>query len=632
MFLTKNKQKQNDLFLLDEKTLLDKKRKFNKDFIKAIGLSKREKTVTNPKSKNKIVKTENNYDNKPLTTRNFNKSNPLLEKSTLNKTLNKNTICVNPTKELSYPNIVTSKNNTTNANTINKSTEKKKYKIKKISQLKKYDNFLDDEEEEKFHEKKEYYQVDNGKKSAKNRKSLLNIANCVFTYNDEKIILNKIKKYSRGYSFSQVKIIESQKIKRYAELQTVPTEICFGKCFPKKKDIEKNLCYINNTNIIRKRIKNKSINPSEKNHQNYLNMLKYGFDENNKKFIINTEKGKTNEAKDRYGHIIYPVFNNKTILKNILPKEIDYNTQRTVAEMIEDEKHPMKRNLKKMLNQNMNLLNQQIEQAISYQIHLIGGEKHENIDLQTQEKFIELMDKYIVSKNKSRKNSFIRKLTKKKIYLKKIAICKKFMNTIIEISVKFKRLHISLNYLNYIIELNKKEIPDKDGQYFFQAIKSEDVDEIIRLLEIEKYNIVNYKDKFLQTPLHICAKRNIYQAIEKFCFRVVNINAQDESGRTPLMLAAQAGHIEFVCILLYKMADPRIKDKMGKNAEDLTNNEIIKNFLVRAKAIYCFFSCINVWCFDSFLRRGVELLFSKETELIFHSWDDLEVKLNIKLK
>ena len=57
MFLTKNKQKQNDLFLLDEKTLLDKKRKFNKDFIKAIGLSKREKTVTNPKSKNKIVKT-----------------------------------------------------------------------------------------------------------------------------------------------------------------------------------------------------------------------------------------------------------------------------------------------------------------------------------------------------------------------------------------------------------------------------------------------------------------------------------------------------------------------------------------------------------------------------------------------
>ena len=633
MFLVKNKQQQKETLITDEKELFDKRRKFNKDFLKTIGLTNKENSINYPRSKTKKTKVENIYYNRPQTTRNVSNTNQLLKKSSSSNTPNKKLFYANSKTESSNPNIITSKNTTTNANTINKSIEKSSHIMKKLYQLKKYDNFINEEEEKKFNTQREYYQLDNGKKSAKYRKSLLNIADCVCAYNDEKLILHKIKKFTKDYSCSQVKLIETQKIKRFAELQTIPTTVCFGRCLPRKNNFEDNYIEINNTNLIHKRIKNKSTNPSKKNHRNYMNIFKNGFNENDNRFIINTEKNKINETKDMFGNIVYPIYNSKKILKNILPKEIDYNTQRTVAEIIENEKHPMKRNLKKLFNTHMNVLNQQIEQAISDQIHLIKRPKNEKIDLDTQEKFIILMKNNIIDKDKGRKNSsYIKQLTNQQNYLRKKYLFKKLMNTVFEISVKFKRLGITLNYFNYIYELNQSKIPEKDGQYLFQAIKAEDIEEVSKLLEKEEYNIVMYKDQFLQTPLHICAKRNIYQLVEKFCFRLININSQDESGRTPLMLAAQAGHVEFVCILLYKMADPRIKDKMGKSAEELTDNEIIKKFLGRAKAIYIFFSCINVWCFDKFLRRGLELLFCKEVGFKFHSWDDLEFKLNIKLK
>ena len=308
MFLVKNKQK--ELFIPDEKRLFDKKREFNKNIIKTIGLPNQERSMNNPRSNNKKAKVKDIYYNRPQTTRNVkNANNPLFQKSSFTKTPNKRIFSGNSKTESSNPNILTSKYNTTNANTVNKSIEKSNNRTKKLSQLKKYDNFFGDNEEEKLQVQKEYYQLDDGKKSDSYRKSLLNIANCVYAYNDEKIILNKIKKFTKDYSCSQIKIVENKKTNRFGKLQTIPTTVCFGKCVPKKRNLEENCFFINNTNLIKRRIKNKSINPSKRNHKNYMDLFKKGFDENDKRFIINTERNKNTETKDEFGNIIYPVFN-----------------------------------------------------------------------------------------------------------------------------------------------------------------------------------------------------------------------------------------------------------------------------------------------------------------------------------
>lgn len=55
--------------------------------------------------------------------------------------------------------------------------------------------------------------------------------------------------------------------------------------------------------------------------------------------------------------------------------------------------------------------------------------------------------------------------------------------------------------------------------------------------------------------------------------RHASIDAVDNRGRTPLMIAAENGHAEMVDLLISRGADPALKDKGGKTAFDLAPDE-----------------------------------------------------------
>jgi len=57
------------------------------------------------------------------------------------------------------------------------------------------------------------------------------------------------------------------------------------------------------------------------------------------------------------------------------------------------------------------------------------------------------------------------------------------------------------------------------------------------------------------------------------------VNAQDDRGRTALMMAAGLGHGETVSALLLGGADPALRDYAGKGAADLASSDIIKTEL-----------------------------------------------------
>ena len=95
-----------------------------------------------------------------------------------------------------------------------------------------------------------------------------------------------------------------------------------------------------------------------------------------------------------------------------------------------------------------------------------------------------------------------------------------------------------------------------------------------------------YRDVFLQSPLHISAKRNMYKFISLFISRGADINAQDEGGRTALFIAAEQNHLEFVTVLLFEIADPSIKNIKGETAYDVAEDSRMKFILDRTKILH----------------------------------------------
>jgi len=59
------------------------------------------------------------------------------------------------------------------------------------------------------------------------------------------------------------------------------------------------------------------------------------------------------------------------------------------------------------------------------------------------------------------------------------------------------------------------------------------------------------------------------EAAEVLLNHKANVNKQDKEGYTPLMRAAFNSHDEIVKLLLAKGADPKLKEKKGKTALDL---------------------------------------------------------------
>ena len=494
----------------------------------------------------------------------------------------------------------------------------------------------------------------NNNKRIKQREKLLQ-SSLDFYLHQQKYLSKKVKLKKEYANFNA-----SKNKQVFSELKRVPTVIAFGKVVPResvniqkqnKNHIflrpKKTLGHTNETkNIFRTGLINNNSIAKLKESK----MIKDDYNTNNP----NTEYY---IPKDQFGNVIYPVFAQKKMLKNIMPKEYDYNTIRSPLELLHDTYHPLLRFQKKMLAQHINAINQEIGVTYSKYFTLVDKNKipgkyrcaQELIDLQKDEKLIklirELIDRNFGLEKEVEKTLDLQK--KEKEILRKKQIYKRFCDIMLKASIHFKRLNISLEDFysipNYIptksnsetnatgdnikdkendteeISKQKQFIMQKNGQHFFEAIKAGDTPEIIRIMN-SNFFIMFYRDHFLQSPLHISAKRNLYKFISLFISRGADINAQDEGGRTALLIAAEQNNLEFVTVLLFEIADPSIKNCKGQKPFEVTTNPKIKVILERAKVLHYFHKIGKIQQFNESIRNGLMFLYKEELGINCDIW------------
>ena len=184
-----------------------------------------------------------------------------------------------------------------------------------------------------------------------------------------------------------------------------------------------------------------------------------------------------------------------------------------------------------------------------------------------------------------------------------------------------KNTLISGNKVLQIMDENLKPCLNRneESKYLFQALTAGDEAEVRR--EIYKHPILIFDtDLFGQTPLHICAKKNIYNLIPLFVIMGANIDAQDQGGRTPLIIASENHCYESLVLLLNDIADPNIKDSLGRKAIDCTNDEVFVTILKRVALLHHLYQFSKIRNFAIGIRNGLRFLLNYEVDKNFDSF------------
>ena len=492
----------------------------------------------------------------------------------------------------------------------------------------------------KSYKYKEYYSLnDKIKELDKQKKNLFLSSRKFYLYNKEKGIINKIRQYKSkniGEILKQNGLdFNSKKLNLYSELKRLPTEICFGKgvALMKKEEEDKEIYENKFMKNLESKNKEKEININKFNklitkgfNHSKKNINKYDAVYENK-LIINSnslKKYKKNNIFINSNQDLYPLLTQKKILKNILPKEIDYNTQFTLNDILNEELHPLYRYQKKNLTFHSGLISHEIDYLFVKQFSLgqMADKQKDILNRKMDEKFRDVLAIFMkeneaeIQKTIAEKKNL--KIIKKKYLLQKLEIILK------KCCYKFKRMKIDAYTFFQITYYRKTSLTYEEGIYLFKAIKDGDINNIKNLVK-KNYKLALFKDEFGQTALHILAKRNLYQIILLLISRLADIDAQDAFGRTPLMCAVENGHMETVCVLLFNYADPSITDCEGKKAVDyikfaknLKNQEDYKmeRALEFDRIVRVFNGIMNSEKnFDKVVRNSLEYLFKKELDI-----------------
>ena len=582
------------------------------------------KNISKEKTMNNTFNTNNTYSN-------------------INNNMNQNSNSNNTYINIAINNI-TEDDKSKNSELLNDINKIEKHTPKKIEQIDLNNlNMNNFSENNKIRIPREYYtEKDQIAELNKIRQDLFNSSRKFYLHNSNKTIINRLRQLKSknierelkqlGYDFNNKK-----KFNLYSELKRLPTQICFGKGVSSMKEEKEDKEIYENKFL--KNLENKS-KENQTNKDNYYKLLTKGFCGSKKninkydavfenKLVVNSNSMKKYEQKNQLitGQNMYPLFKQKKILRNILPKEVDYNTQFTINDVIDDEMHPLYRYQKKNLTFHSGLISHEID--FLFVKHFALGEmvdkKKDVLNKKKDEKFDILMKLLIGKKSDMRDEE--KKLTdraKQKLIRRKYLL-KKFENAIKKSFYQFRRMKIDIRtFLN----ITRYDIPisDSDGMYLFKAIKDGDIENIERLIK-KNYNYALFRDEFGQTAFHICAKRNIYQIVLLLISRLGDIDARDIHGRTPLMRAVEYGNLETISVLLFNYADPNIEDNEGKKAIDLlrfkknSENAIeykIERALKYARLVHLFNRMmVNEKDFDTFVKNSLKYLFKEELNINF---------------
>ena len=217
-----------------------------------------------------------------------------------------------------------------------------------------------------------------------------------------------------------------------------------------------------------------------------------------------------------------------------------------------------------------------------------------------------------------------------KVQLTKKLLYKRFIGSLKKSVIEYKNIIIPFNdYVEYYKKSqNLSELVKNEYIHLIELIKREikEIDE--RDKEVCKFLEKNKICSFIidinkQSVLINIIKNKLYKSISKIIDLGCNVNFQDFKGRTALHFAVKNLDLTAVTILLYYLANPLIKDSIGKYAIDylpqskpedkilyenkkLNDNYIIKELLSRSSVIRKFNKYRSWKEFDVYIRRGIQ--------------------------
>ncbi len=103
-----------------------------------------------------------------------------------------------------------------------------------------------------------------------------------------------------------------------------------------------------------------------------------------------------------------------------------------------------------------------------------------------------------------------------------------------------------------------------DSYNFLKAVRDQDGTKVTDMLNEPGQTIVNARDNKGEAAIHIVTKRRDRTYLNFILSRGGNINLQDGSGNTPLMLAVEAAWPEGVTLLLSKRANINLGNSGGE--------------------------------------------------------------------
>ena len=321
------------------------------------------KNISKEKTMNNTFNTNNTYSNINNNTNQNSNSNNTYINVAIN-TLNEDEVSKNVENLENFNEI---KDNNKNS---------KQFKLKTFNDFNINSDKYFSPKNEKLHTFREYYSInDKVKEMNKIKNELFLSSNKFYLHNKEKGIKNLIKQIKNKDIEKELKQLGfdytgNKKLNLYSDLKRLPTKICFGKgvSYMKGEDEDKEI-------YEKKFLKNLESKSKENkiNADNFHKLMTKGFCSSRKnlnkydaalenKLIINSSSTKKYKKKNQIvtGQNLYPLLMQKKILKNILPKEVDYNTQFTINDVINDEIHPLFRYQKKNLNFHSGLISHEI--------------------------------------------------------------------------------------------------------------------------------------------------------------------------------------------------------------------------------------------------------------------------------
>lgn len=211
----------------------------------------------------------------------------------------------------------------------------------------------------------------------------------------------------------------------------------------------------------------------------------------------------------------FPIISAKKMVKNMLPREYDYNRVKKPEEVIKDSYHSVVRSEKKLINKHINAVNKLITHDYNSSFGLALRNrfsekyiKNETVlNLDRDPKFAEMIDS-LINKNfklKGEVSEVINTTNKQNDVEHKRKLYQRYRQVMIRAAIHFQKLDITIEEF-----YDRKKRVDEIGQYehnkntlLIRAIKAKDLERITKMVKENSFIVLDC-DMVRNSSYHLC--------------------------------------------------------------------------------------------------------------------------------